>query len=82
MFSAAAFGFDAACSWFRAAANTYRAAGCAQQRAETCVVNLLLVPVCDTGILCFSPTPAGMGQMTDKREGLGCPLAAGTPSLP
>lgn len=52
IFGAVAFGFGAASSWFCVAANTCRAAGCAQQRAETCVMNLLLVAVCDIATWC------------------------------
>lgn len=45
-------------------------------------MNLLLVPVCDNGILCFSPTPAGMGQMQVRERVLAVPLLLGLRAFP
>lgn len=77
IFSAVAFGFDAASSWFCVAVNMYRAAECAQQRAETCVMNLLLVPVCDIATLCSSPAPEGWGRWQMWERVLAVPLLLG-----
>lgn len=43
----------------------YKAAGDAQQRAEPCTVNLLLVLTCDAAAVCLFPTPGVMGKIID-----------------
>ena len=79
MSSAVAFGFDTASSWFCVATDTYKAAGDAQQRVEPCIVNLLLVLVCDIATLCLFRTPAAMGKIIRERERFGC-RSPGVPS--